>query len=157
PAIEEFPESKRLSSSEPFVNNRSMNRFRAGILLGRGRLDQRVTFLVGFLCGAKADVSAMPTAVSMRLLSLLVILLVLPQAASGQEEKIARAKGAFTPGEIWLDTKGKPINAHGGGMLYQNKTYYWYGENKVGRSWIPEANQKWDGYRVEVTGIRCYS
>jgi len=23
----------------------------------------------------------------------------------------------FRPGEVWLDTVGKPINAHGGGML----------------------------------------
>ena len=91
-----------------------------------------------------------------RLLGLLLILLV-PQRAFGQRESDARAQSAFTPGEIWLDTKGKPINAHGGGMLYYDQTYYWYGENKAGRTWIPEANQKWDGYRVEVSGIRCYS
>ena len=30
----------------------------------------------------------------------------------------------FKPGVAWLDTDGKPINAHGGGMLYHNKTYY---------------------------------
>jgi hypothetical protein len=97
------------------------------------------------------------TNLSIRLLGLLMILMALPQPASGQREGDARAQSAFTPGEIWLDTKGKPINAHGGGMLYHDRTYYWYGENKVGRSWIPEANRKWDGYRVEVTGIRCYS
>ncbi|HVV72571.1 MAG TPA: glycosyl hydrolase family 43, partial [Verrucomicrobiae bacterium] len=42
-------------------------------------------------------------------------------------------------------------------MLYRRGTYYWYGENKAGRSWIPESNRSWDGYRVDVTGIRCYS
>ena len=36
----------------------------------------------------------------------------------------------FTPGEIWPDNNGKHINAHGGGILYQNGTYYWYGEIK---------------------------
>jgi hypothetical protein len=94
---------------------------------------------------------------SIRLLALLMLLVALPGQASGQRQGDARAQSAFTPGEIWLDTKGKPINAHGGGMLYYGRTYYWYGENKAGRSWIPEANRKWDGYRVDVTGIRCYS
>jgi hypothetical protein len=61
------------------------------------------------------------------------------------------------PGQVWLDTGGKPINAHGGGMLHHGGTYYWYGENKVGRTWLPEANKGWDGVRVDVTGIRCYS
>ncbi len=63
----------------------------------------------------------------------------------------------FKPGEVWLDTAGRPINAHGGGMLFHNGTYYWYGENKEGRTWLPESTKAWDGYRVNVTGIRCYS
>jgi hypothetical protein len=70
---------------------------------------------------------------------------------------IATVHKEFRPGEVWVDTRGKPINAHGGGMLCQGKTYYWYGENKQGQSWIPEANRKWDGYRVDVSGVRCYS
>ncbi len=64
---------------------------------------------------------------------------------------------AFRPGEIWLDEAGKPINAHGGGMLFHGGTYYWYGENKEGRTWIPESTKSWGGYRVDVTGVRCYS
>lgn len=40
------------------------------------------------------------------------------------------ALAQFTPGEIWPDHKGEHINAHGGGILYQNGTYYWYGEIK---------------------------
>ena len=98
-----------------------------------------------------------PSTLSIRVLGLLLIFLALPPAGFAQREGTAHAHKEFIPGEIWLDTKGKPINAHGGGMLYQGQTYYWYGENKAGRSWIPEANRKWDGYRVEVTGIRCYS
>jgi hypothetical protein len=42
-------------------------------------------------------------------------------------------------------------------MLYHNGTYYWYGENKEGRTWLPESNKAWEGYRVDVSGIRCYS
>src|SRR6267142_2593311 len=94
---------------------------------------------------------------SVRLLGLLLISLAFPPIGSAQQSKTAATQLAFAPGEIWLDTKGRPINAHGGGMLIHKRTYYWYGENKDGRSWIPEANRKWDGYRVEVTGIRCYT
>lgn len=36
----------------------------------------------------------------------------------------------FTPGKIWLDTNGNPIQAHGGALFFENGTYYWYGENK---------------------------
>lgn len=38
---------------------------------------------------------------------------------------------AICPGEPWLDTNGKRIQAHGGAVIYENGTYYWYGENKV--------------------------
>lgn len=31
-------------------------------------------------------------------------------------------------GEIWYDTDGQPIQAHGGGILEYNGIYYWYGE-----------------------------
>lgn len=35
------------------------------------------------------------------------------------------------PGEIWPDNNGIHINAHGGGILIHNKTYYWFGEHKT--------------------------
>ena len=38
---------------------------------------------------------------------------------------------AIYPGEVWLDTKGERIQAHGGAVYYENGTYYWYGENKT--------------------------
>lgn len=40
----------------------------------------------------------------------------------------------YYPGRIWLDTEGNPIQAHGGGILLDEKTstYYWYGEYKDG-------------------------
>lgn len=37
---------------------------------------------------------------------------------------------AFHPGKIWEDTDGLHINAHGGGVLYRDGKYYWYGEHK---------------------------
>ena len=42
------------------------------------------------------------------------------------------AKGqSFTPGKIWPDNHQVHINAHGGGILYDNGTYYWFGEHKT--------------------------
>lgn len=38
---------------------------------------------------------------------------------------------AFKPAQLWLDDKGNHINAHGGGFLYFNDTYYWFGEHKT--------------------------
>ena len=31
---------------------------------------------------------------------------------------------SFIPSRIWNDTDGKPIEAHGGGMYYENGSYY---------------------------------
>lgn len=38
---------------------------------------------------------------------------------------------AFKPGELWTDTAGEPINAHGGGIYVENGIYYWFGEYKT--------------------------
>ena len=43
----------------------------------------------------------------------------------------AWAAGEIRSGELWRDTSGHVINAHGGGMMYDNGTYWWYGEHKV--------------------------
>jgi hypothetical protein len=37
----------------------------------------------------------------------------------------------FRPGEVWPDTSGTPINAHGGGILLHQDIYYWFGEHKT--------------------------
>lgn len=55
---------------------------------------------------------------------------------------------SFRPGEVWLDTAGKPIQAHGGSILRVEDVYYWYGENKEG---IVPGSGKWHN------GVRCYS
>ena len=44
---------------------------------------------------------------------------------------------SLKPGETWLDDRGEVINAHGGGVLYANNKYYWFGE-KRGR-WASEG------------------
>lgn len=48
------------------------------------------------------------------------------------ENAITGKYKSFHPGKVWLDTNGNPIQAHGFSVFYnaEDKTYYWYGENK---------------------------
>jgi hypothetical protein len=60
---------------------------------------------------------------------------------------VAQKYTTFTPGELWYDNNRTHINAYGGGILYFNNTYYWYGEHKTeGKT----------GNTAQV-GVRCYS
>lgn len=43
----------------------------------------------------------------------------------------ARAQAPLIrPGEVWPDTDGHHIQAHGGGIIKLKNTYYWYGESR---------------------------
>jgi hypothetical protein len=64
---------------------------------------------------------------------------------------------AIHPGKIWKDENGNPINAHGGGVLYYNNTYYWFGEIKKGKTWRVADVTSWEDYRVNAGGVSCYS
>lgn len=88
-------------------------------------------------------------------LTLMVLMVWLTMLSFVQAAAVKHAE--FKPGEVWLDTRGAPINAHGGGILYHDKVYYWYGEIKTGKTWTPECNRSWGGTRVEMMGISCYS
>ncbi len=57
-----------------------------------------------------------------KLLILLLSVALFPGSGLAQKTK------EFTPGERWFDETGELINAHGGGLLYDRGTYYWYGE-----------------------------
>lgn len=59
---------------------------------------------------------------------------------------------SIRPGQLWLDTNGKPIQAHGFSVFYseQDGCYYWYGENKE-RTKGGLFNTIWHW------GVRCYS
>ncbi|MBQ8672452.1 MAG: family 43 glycosylhydrolase [Bacteroides sp.] len=50
------------------------------------------------------------------------------------------------PGEVWLDTEGKPIHAHAFQMFYKDGTYYWYGENK--QDALQGTNRMFGGFRL---------
>ncbi|MCC8247113.1 family 43 glycosylhydrolase [Saccharothrix luteola] len=55
---------------------------------------------------------------------------------------------SIRPGQVWLDTDGNRIQAHGGSVLHLDGTFYWYGENK-------EKTKPGNG--VWHWGVRCYS
>ena len=48
-------------------------------------------------------------------------------------------------GELWPDTDGRHINAHGGGIMKFGNTYYWFGEHKA------------DTTSSAMVGVTCYA
>lgn len=85
------------------------------------------------------------------------IVLLLPLVALAEDSRPTTLVTEIRPGEAWKDTAGDRINAHGGGMLFHEGTYYWYGEIKEGKTYLPKENASWGGTRVDVTGVSCYS
>ena len=71
-------------------------------------------------------------------MNILIVLSFLPIVMFAQIQQ-------FTPGELWPDNKGVHINAHGGGILYFQGKYYWYGEYKSEHT------------SSAMVGITCYS
>jgi beta-xylosidase len=53
----------------------------------------------------------------------------------------------FRPGGFWPDNLGNHINAHGGGILFHEGKYYWFGEHKG------EGEQG----NTALTGVSCYT
>ncbi len=65
--------------------------------------------------------------------------------ATAQKVGGDNARNKFYPGKLWFDTAGDIINAHGGGVIYHNGRYYWYGEHKGEHS------------NEGLVGVTCYS
>ena len=78
----------------------------------------------------------------MKQMHLILILLFTISCSSDQD-----LLKSFHPGQIWPDSKGVHINAHGGGILHHHHKYYWYGEHKI------EGDP---GNRAQV-GVHVYS
>jgi Glycosyl hydrolases family 43 len=76
-----------------------------------------------------------------------LVLLFFFQSIQSIAQKPKGDKTQFEPAKEWLDNKGNPINAHGGGVLYFNGLYYWYGEHK-----IPGKSEQ----ELADGGIHCY-
>lgn len=68
-----------------------------------------------------------------------------------------RQPGNFVPGEIWKDIEGNIINAHGGGVLYYDGKYYWYGEYKGDSTYRLNEVKTWECWRADAGGVSCYS
>ncbi len=64
--------------------------------------------------------------------------------AAGAGAGAGVSDAVIRPGEVWNDAAGQPINAHGGGVLWHEGVYYWYGEHKEG------------GHAARV-GVRVYT
>lgn len=82
------------------------------------------------------------------LIAMLLILLVSCGKGPSMEKQPQRT--SFFPGQEWPDNQGNHIQAHGGGFLFDNGVYYWYGEDKNGPT-------LWPRLRVDIIGINCYS
>ena len=60
-------------------------------------------------------------------------------------------------GQIWQDTDGNDIQAHGGCIIKHEGVYYWYGEHKGGETYTTYLVSGAAVNRVDVIGISCYS
>ncbi len=80
----------------------------------------------------------------MRQITCVTILAAIVNPCLGAQEPAGEAgkPNHFVPGGVWLDSSGKPIQAHSAGILVRGNTYYWYGEDRTLR------NQ---------TNVSCYS
>lgn len=59
--------------------------------------------------------------------------------------RVYQKERSIASGKVWRDTDGNVVNAHGGGILYHEGMYYWFGEHR------PES-----GFVTEK-GVNCYS
>lgn len=59
--------------------------------------------------------------------------------------RVYQKEKGIASGKVWRDTDGNVINAHGGGVLFHDGTYYWFGEHRPS-----------NGFATEV-GVMCYS
>jgi hypothetical protein len=60
----------------------------------------------------------------MKIIALLFIAFMITLCQSNLDNSV-------NPGAIWPDDQGVHINAHGGGILFYDGLYYWYGEHKI--------------------------
>lgn len=61
------------------------------------------------------------------------------------EKKESKKETMIRPAELWPDNNGEHVNAHGGGLLFHNDKYYWFGEHKS------------ETTSAALVGITCYS
>jgi hypothetical protein len=57
-------------------------------------------------------------------------------------------RSGFVNDTLWHDTEGRHINAHGGGVLFHEGVYYWYGEQR---------NPRGQRGGPSTEGVNCYT
>ncbi len=58
-----------------------------------------------------------------------------------------KGKSVIKSGEVWPDTEGNHINAHGGGIIFYEGSYYWFGESRLLKTESDRSRY----------GVSCYS
>lgn len=51
-------------------------------------------------------------------------------SAQSSDTSASAPRDRITPGAVWPDDRGLHIQAHGGGILKEGDTYYWFGEDR---------------------------
>ena len=64
--------------------------------------------------------------------------------------------GYFRYGEFWKDSAGNRIHAHGGGVLYHEGVYYWFGQYLNAKRYHAKAGDDLK-LKQELGGVSCYS
>ncbi|AQT67867.1 Glucan endo-1,3-beta-glucosidase A1 precursor [Anaerohalosphaera lusitana] len=72
----------------------------------------------------------------------------------GQE--VSEKRWYFEPGEVWRDVDGEVIHAHGGGVLFHEGVYYWFGQYLPIESYKAPADAPKE-MKERVGGVSCYS
>lgn len=66
----------------------------------------------------------------------------------------------LVPGATWYDTSGNVIQAHGGGFLKVDSTYYWFGEDKAANSALFSVSPIKNGMKYALwasQAVSCYT
>ena len=83
---------------------------------------------------------------SSRLLTILFSIVLLSALRAADTGSLPEQRTQFFNNELWPDNNGVHINAHGGGVLYHEGAYYWFGEHKVAGN----------AGNVAHVGVHCY-
>lgn len=57
-------------------------------------------------------------------------LILMVAAFATEAGNLVAAPQTISPGQLWLDDRGKHIQAHGGGVMQLGDTFYWFGEDR---------------------------
>ena len=61
-----------------------------------------------------------------------LIVLIISLHTIGNPTAVCRGQNnVIRPGEVWMDDRGLPIEAHGGGIIKLKDTYFWFGEDRT--------------------------